>query len=124
MTKELEALHLIRVYLDTEGELEMSNELNIIESALEEKEQNQKYYNKIAMANLEIGQESCRLHELVDKQLNDLLKLEMFVKIIKERKVNLEYLKCCDTYEQYCLICSYANEITEEYFDLLKEVLK
>lgn len=34
MTKELEALHLIRVYLDTEGELEMSHELNIIETAL------------------------------------------------------------------------------------------
>lgn len=46
------------------------------------------------------------------------------LEIIKERKVNLEYIKCCDTYEQYCLICSYANEITEEHFGLLKEMLQ
>lgn len=45
------------------------------------------------------------------------------LEIIKEKRVNIEYIKCCDTYEQYCLICSYANEITQEEFDLLKEVL-
>ena len=37
MSKELtplESLHLIRVYLDTEGELEMSNELNVLKEVL------------------------------------------------------------------------------------------
>ena len=42
MSKELEAVHLIRVYLDTEGELEMSNELNIIEDALIQAEEDKK----------------------------------------------------------------------------------
>lgn len=45
------------------------------------------------------------------------------LEIIKEKKVDLEYLKCCETYEQYKTICSYWNEITKEEFDLLKEIL-
>lgn len=45
------------------------------------------------------------------------------LEIIKEKKINLEYLKCCETYEQYKTICSYWNEITKEEYDLLKEVL-
>ena len=45
------------------------------------------------------------------------------LEIIKEKRVNLEYIKCCENYEQYKTICSYWNEITEEEYDLLKEVL-
>ena len=44
--------------------------------------------------------------------------------IIKEKKVNLEYLKSCENYEQYKTICSYWNEITETEFNLLKEVIQ
>jgi hypothetical protein len=43
--------------------------------------------------------------------------------IIKKKRVNLEYLKCCKTYDQYKTVCSYWNEITQEEYDLLKEVL-
>lgn len=46
------------------------------------------------------------------------------LEIIKKKRVNLECIKCCDTYEQYKTICSYWNEITQEDFQLLKEVLK
>ena len=45
------------------------------------------------------------------------------LEIIKKKKVNLEYLKCCENYGQYCLICSYGNEITKEEYEILKEVL-
>lgn len=45
------------------------------------------------------------------------------LEIIKNKKVNLEYLKCCKNYEQYKTVCSYWNEITQEEFDLLKEAL-
>ena len=54
--------------------------------------------------------------EIIDKALKA-------VKIIKEKKVNLEYLKCCENYEQYKTICSYWNEITQKEYELLKEVL-
>lgn len=45
------------------------------------------------------------------------------LEIIKNKKVNLEFLKCSENYEQYCLICSYGNEISKEEYNLLKEVL-
>ena len=45
------------------------------------------------------------------------------LEIIKAKRINLEYLKCCETYEQYKTICSYGNEITQEEYDLLEEVL-
>ena len=54
-----------------------------------------------------------------NKILADLEALE----ILRNKKVNLEYLKCCENYEQYKNICSYWNEITKQEFDLLKEVL-
>ena len=53
---------------------------------------------------------------IVEKGLNAL-------DIIKEKKVNLDYLKSCENYEQYKTVCSYWNEITQNQFDLLKEVL-
>ena len=53
---------------------------------------------------------------------NFVLKSEV-LEIIINKKVNLEYLKCCENYEQYKTICSYWNEITKQEFDLLKEVM-
>ncbi len=58
-----------------------------------------------------------KLKLIVEKELKAL-------GIIKEKKVNLEYIKCCETYEQYKTICSYWNEITQKEFNLLKEVLE
>lgn len=45
------------------------------------------------------------------------------LKIVKKKRINLEYLKCCESYEQYKTICSYWEEITQKEFDLLKDVL-
>ena len=56
------------------------------------------------------------LFEIIEKELKAL-------EIIKNKNVELEYLKCCEDYEQYKTLCSYWNEITEEECDLLKEVL-
>lgn len=112
MTKEQAALRLIRIYLDTEGELEMSYELNTIETALERLDSLDKENIGLMDKNAELCIEMLR-HR---KQLKAL-------EIIKEKRVNLEYIKCCDTYEQYKTICSYWNEITQKEFELLKEVL-
>ena len=60
--------------------------------------------------------ETGKIFEIAHKMLDAL-------EIIKKKKVNLEYLKCCENYEQYKTICSYWNEITKQEFDLLKEVL-
>ena len=55
-------------------------------------------------------------YDIIEKDLEVL-------EIIKNKKVNLEYLKCCDIYEQYKTICSYWDEITETEFNLIKEWL-
>ena len=55
--------------------------------------------------------------DIVEKELKAL-------EIIRNKKINLEYLKCCETYEQYKMVCSYWNEITKEEYDLLKEYFK
>lgn len=57
------------------------------------------------------------------KMLNIIEKELKALEILRNKKVNLEYLKCCENYEQYKTICSYWNEITSKEFDLLKEVL-
>lgn len=57
------------------------------------------------------------------EDINNVAKRLKALEIIKEKRVNLEYLKCCETYRQYCLVCSYGNEIAQEEFDLVKEVL-
>lgn len=55
--------------------------------------------------------------EIIEKELE-------ILEIIKKKKVNIEWLKACDTYEEYLFVCPYGNEITETEFNLIKEWLK
>ena len=64
---------------------------------------------------------ACLLNEfsMIEKDLKA-------IEIMKNKRVNLEFLKCFDTYERYCAMCldyyglDYGKEITEEEFKLLK----
>lgn len=64
---------------------------------------------------LHVWQEHEKATNAIEKELKAL-------ELLKNKRVNLEYLKCSDTYEQYCTICSYGKEITQQEFDSLKEV--
>lgn len=92
MTKELSPLEAFRRFkrntkIDNENEYFLSTQYiednDIIESTLKNKEQDKELYNKVAKANLEIGQDNCRLNELVNKMFNDLIKLDKFIEVIK-----------------------------------------
>ena len=107
MTKELEALKRIRKLLeDKYGLLIYVDDLDIIETALKEYEGAKKH-----------------IEALNKERIDSALKLKA-LEIIKKKRVNLEYLKCCENYEQYKTICSYFNEINQEEYDLLKEVVE
>lgn len=45
------------------------------------------------------------------------------INIIRNKRVNIQYIKVCETYQQYQFICSYGNEINEEEFSILKGVI-
>jgi len=105
MTKELEALQDLSKLVFIYGGVE---QYRIIENALKD-------YEFLKEEKLVLS--ACR-------DLPNLKKKLRVLDIIKEKRVNIEYIKCCDTYEQYKIICSYWNEITEEEFNLLKDVLK
>lgn len=62
-------------------------------------------------------------HEDLENPIKFIEKELTALRIIKNKKVDLEYLKCCKNYKQYKTVCSYWNEITEEEYELLKEVL-
>lgn len=64
---------------------------------------------------LHVWQEHEKATNAIEKELKAL-------ELLKNKRVNLEYLKCCETYEQYCFICGYGREITQQEFDSLKEV--
>ena len=55
--------------------------------------------------------------------VEDYLMQKKALEIIRSKRVNLEYLKCCETYEQYKTVCSYHDEINQNEFDSLKEIL-
>lgn len=53
----------------------------------------------------------------------DTIEIELkALEIIKNKCVDLEYLKCCENYKQYKTLYSYWNKITKKEYDLLKEV--
>lgn len=107
MSKELEALEKVRNCLYPWA-FDNQKAFDIIETKLKD-------YEEL--------EENLGFDPTIFKQdFETLMKEHKAFEIIKNKRVNLEYLKCCDTYEQYCLICSYANIVQEE-FDLLKEVL-
>lgn len=50
------------------------------------------------------------------------------IEIMKNKRVNSGFLKCCETYKKYCAMCldyyglDYGKEITKQEFVLLKAV--
>ncbi len=124
MSEELEALEDIILYLNANEPMGFyCNNIKILKTALKKQEEDQKYYNKIARANLEIGQTNCRLNELVDKQFSDLIKLETFVEIIVKKNVCIHDLKKSKTVEEYNGCREWEEQLTQEEFELLKEKL-
>ena len=91
---------------------------------LNEYQELKKQYNKVVRANLKIGQENCRLNELVKKQFNNLIKLETFVEIIKDKEVVIAILIRSNTLDDYNNNPMFVSKLlTQEEYDLLKEVL-
>lgn len=95
MNKGLVALHLIRVYLDTEGELEMSNEINIIEAELKRLE------------------EQDEILRIIKKKKVD---VDLFYTIIEDENQT-------DKLWSYNYFQAEKNKLTQSEFDLLREVL-
>lgn len=55
--------------------------------------------------------------KIVEKSLKAL-------EIIKEKEIDIAYIKCCDSREHYNVMCELEKEkLTQEEYDLLKEVL-
>ena len=115
MSKGLEALNELKYkgFYYSKDSIDISTfvqmRLDIIETELKRLEELEKGFKTLE-------KKIVRYKKHIDKD-NEILR------IIKEKMVNLEYLKCCETYEQYKTICSYWNEITQEEYDLLREVL-
>ena len=99
-------------------ENKMNKELEIIKQRLNIIRENTKVDNRRIA-----DEENEECIKCIETCLSDIEKSLKTLEIIKNKKVNLEFLKCSENYEQYCLICSYGNEITKEEYDLLKEVL-
>ena len=64
------------------------------------------------------------IQETIDSLCEETLNVRKGLKILKNKRIDLEYLKCCEIYDQYKIICSYWYEITPKEFDLLKGLLK
>ena len=126
MNKELtplEALNNLTQYL-TGDYRDCFKELSIIETALKILDQLQVIIGAEKIEDLpELALETENDWYSARYNLKEAEKKLKALEIIKEKSVNLEFLKCSENYEQYCLICSYGNEISKEEYDLLKEVL-
>lgn len=109
MNKELSPLEAFRIVMKNCSYHKCWEELDIIQTTLKRTDELEERCYQYQCALEDIEERSALEHHAIA--------------IIKEKRVNLEYLKCCETYEQYKTICSYWNEITPEEFDLLKEVL-
>lgn len=119
MNKELtplEAFGIIK-YSGNESDLFQYNKLyDIIEDALiklENYEQNEDF-NKDVLN-----------YAFLNEQ--DKIKKLKALEIIKKKKINFDYIEYCDTYEQYRTLCRYYYHwpnLTQDEFDLLREVLK
>lgn len=115
MTKELEALQNIGLwgYQDSEGDLilcRMNNkeDFAIIEVALRNYEKLNKDYSRVVDEKIELAIMCAKEHEAL--------------RIIVEKDVNLADIRCCATVEQYNVKENGNIPLTQEEFNLLKEV--
>ena len=62
----------------------------------------------------------------LEKELKEKEKQDKALEIIKKKNVNILEIKLCNDYEEYnrCASGFDVEELTQEEFDLLKEVLK
>ena len=106
MSKELELFQELRYeYLKTIKD----DKLDLIENAIEENE---------ALKSQVVG-----LENIYEKLADKCDRLYKVVAIIKKKGVNLHILKMCDSVEEYNKLCNIALPLTQEEYDLLKEVL-
>lgn len=110
MSKGLESLERIYCHLPKIDGDRFKKDKEIIENALKNYEHLEKELCFVKTM------EDLTIEAIKDKKLKAL-------EIIKKKRLNLEYLKCCENYEQYKTLCSYFSEINRDEFDLLKEVL-
>ena len=112
MSKELEALD--RLFNSNLNNYEYRKEYDLIETALKVYEKIKLEYSEIKIYHYDLLKENERLHNQKAK------KLKAF-EIIKDKRVNADWLLETENVEEYNE--SLYNDLTQEEFDLLKEVL-
>jgi len=139
MSKELSPLEALNDLREVKGwnDDEFNKRLDIIETALKKHEllKNTKIIvadkkitdddlEKLKCESMIVGNSQCEIKPLFDEEtLNKLKALE----IIKEKQVNVGAFYVFDNLEQYngyCEMVGGCKKLTQEEFDLLKEVLK
>jgi len=132
MSKELTSLEWLNYYknkLQSSSQTFRPNGFDIIETAL-------KNYNQLQVDYDELNDIHNKLVKHKNKERDDVVKKLKALEIIKEKGVNVYNLTCIcfkynETYEQYVIDFNYGDSfyhlgkelLTQEEFDLLKEVL-
>lgn len=105
MSKELEALRMLEQVCLVANVANMSEQINLIETALKD------YEKRLILAK-----------EYQD--INNVAKRLKALEIIKDKKVNVGLLSRCVTGERYNKgICYEPRHLTQEEYDLLREIL-
>ena len=111
-------------------------QIPVIERALIDHEKQQSIIDKLYQEKTDVERRfvaSGRLQlETLDNNYKELAKGYQYIQeqnndndkvwnILRNKRVNLEYIKCSPNYETYCFFCSYGKEITEAEFKLIRE---
>ena len=102
MSKGLEALQRINENVTVVTYENFDEDISIIEKELKDKEELETMYS------------NCVINGAKQKKA---------LEIIKEKRVNIDYLRDCKTLEDYNNILIEKLQLTQEEYDLLKEVL-
>lgn len=112
--------YFVKKYRDLEPKLMIceKEDLDNVEKALKE-------YNQLNIDYEELNDIHNKLVKHRNKERDDVVKKLKALEIMKEKKVNLFALSCSNNKETYNdLIAGPKRELTEQEFDLLKEILK
>ena len=126
MSKELEALKELKYVHDTEcGEDKSVNErFALIETALKDYQLHKEILNDYGFTLVNFREACFLLAQFRGSGYTGIENKLKALKIIQEKEIDIPLFNDCSNYYEYNEYCAKKSQLTQEKFNLLKEVLK
>lgn len=121
-SKEKKALEAL--YLGIYSQNEMANYFDLVSKALDRLESLENENDELLDKKLELVVKNKQQDMFIEKLIQENEKLKNVIEILKDKRINLVFFRACKDIKEVNLYRSVENKLTQQEYELLKEVLE